>query len=120
MSIRDRLKDEISYQGLALKELADKAEISKRTLDSYVDSREIMPAADVAVRIATVLNVSVEYLVTGKNKNKNNDMEKYRPIRKIMDDFLLASDEVRNLVEGMLHSAAQAEQEKNQKSATIS
>lgn len=115
MSFKIRLKEEISYQDLLLKELADKANISKRTIESYVDSRGRMPAADVAVRIATILNISVEYLVTGKNKNKHDDMEKYRSIRKVMDDFLLVSDDVRNSVEVMLHSAAQAELEKNQK-----
>ena len=67
MSFKERLKEEISYQGLQLKEVALKANISKRTLDTYVDKRERMPAADVAVRLAKALDVSVEYLVTGKN-----------------------------------------------------
>lgn len=73
MSFRERLKEEIAYQGLQLKEVAAKADISKRTLDSYVDKRERIPAADVAVRLAKALNVTTEYLVTGDDgKNENN------------------------------------------------
>ena len=66
MSFKTRLREEILYQGLLLKELASKADVSKRTLETYVDARGRMPAADVAVRIAAALGVSVEYLVTGR------------------------------------------------------
>lgn len=73
MSFRERLKEEIAYQGLQLKEVAAKADISKRTLDTYVDKRERMPAADVAVKLAKALNVTAEYLVTGDDgKNENS------------------------------------------------
>jgi transcriptional regulator with XRE-family HTH domain len=65
MSFRERLKEEIAYQGLQLKEVAARANISKRTLDTYVDKRERMPAADVAVKLAKALHVTTEYLVTG-------------------------------------------------------
>ena len=67
MSFRNRLKTEITNKGFLLKEVADKAEIPKRTLDTYVDKRGIIPPADVAVRLAKIFDVSVEYLVTGKN-----------------------------------------------------
>lgn len=70
MTFRERLKEEIDYKGYTLSVLADKVSISKRTLDSYVDSRGIIPPADTAVRLAQVLGVSVEYLVTGKDKTQ--------------------------------------------------
>ena len=72
MSFRERLKEEIAYQGLQLKEVAARANISKRTLDTYVDKRERMPAADVAVKLAKALNVTTEYLVVGDD-GKNED-----------------------------------------------
>ncbi|MCI1210171.1 MAG: helix-turn-helix domain-containing protein [Treponema sp.] len=72
MSFRKRLKDEIAYQGLQLKEVAARANISKRTLDTYVDKRERMPAADVAVKLARALNVTTEYLVTGDDGKIEN------------------------------------------------
>ena len=66
MDFRSRLREEIEYSGMLYKEVAAKAGITKRTMDSYVGSQGSMPAADIAVRLAQVLGVSVEYLVTGK------------------------------------------------------
>ncbi|MCR5290984.1 MAG: helix-turn-helix domain-containing protein [Treponema sp.] len=59
------LKDELAFQNLTVKELAYKANISPRTLEGYLSTRSSIPPADVAVRIAKSLNVSVEYLITG-------------------------------------------------------
>ena len=66
MGFKDNLKSELSYQGMLVKELAALSGISKNTLDNYLNVREYMPSADVAVKIAHALGVSVEYLVTGK------------------------------------------------------
>lgn len=66
MSFRERLREQIAYLGLLDKEVAAQAGISKRTMDSYVGSESCMPSAEVAVRLAKVLGVSVEYLVTGE------------------------------------------------------
>ena len=66
MDFRDRLRDQIEYCGLLDKEVADRAGISKRAIDSYVGSRGCIPSADIAVKISKVLGTSVEYLVTGE------------------------------------------------------
>ena len=66
MDFRTRLREEIEYSGLLDKEVAAKANISKRAIDSYVGSQGCIPSADVAVRLAQVLNTTVEYLVTGE------------------------------------------------------
>lgn len=71
MDFRDRLREQIDFLGLLDKEVAARAGISKRAIDSYVGSRGCMPSADIAVRIAQVLGVSVEYLITGKNDVPN-------------------------------------------------
>ena len=71
MDFRDRLREQIDFLGLLDKEVAARAGISKRASDSYVGSRGCMPSADIAVRIAQVLGVSVEYLITGKNDVPN-------------------------------------------------
>ena len=68
MDFRGRLREEIEYSGMLYKEVAAKAGITKRTMDSYVGSNASMPSADIAVRLAKVLGVSVEYLVTGEKK----------------------------------------------------
>ena len=70
MGFRENLKTELSYQDIKVKELASKAGISKHTLDNYLNVREYMPSADVAVKIAGALGVSVEYLVTGEDIRK--------------------------------------------------
>lgn len=73
MDFRDRLREQIDFLGLLDKEVAARAGISKRAIDSYVGSRGCMPSADIAVRIAQVLGVSVEYLVTGKNNTQKKE-----------------------------------------------
>jgi len=88
MDFRSRLKDEISYQDIRLKELAEKAGLSLRPLETYVRTTGSMPAVDVAVRIAQVLGVSVEYLVTGNvsnNIDKDFIPEKYVQFRKLLE-----------------------------------
>ena len=77
MTFRERLREQIEYCGLLDKEVAARAGITKRAIDSYVGSEACMPSAEVAVRLAKVLGVSVEYLVTGcedeKPDTKSND-----------------------------------------------
>ena len=74
MDFRDRLREQIDFLGLLDKEVAARAGISERAIDSYVGSRGCMPSADIAVRIAQVLGVSVEYLITGKNDVPNETL----------------------------------------------
>ena len=66
-SFQKNLRAELDYQGLTVKELAAKTNISKHTLDCYLKTKASMPPADAAVKIARALHVSVEYLVTGQN-----------------------------------------------------
>jgi len=65
MGFKENLKAELIYSGMFVKELAAKAGLKKHTIDNYLSVRGRMPAADVAVRIADVLGVSVEYLING-------------------------------------------------------
>ncbi len=53
------------YRGIPRKELAYKAQFSVNCISTGI-ARNSMPFADVACRIAKVLGVSVEYLVTGE------------------------------------------------------
>jgi transcriptional regulator with XRE-family HTH domain len=67
VSFGKNLKQELSYNGMLVKELAAAAGVHKRALDTYLLSENAsIPPADTAVRIAQVLGVSVEYLVTGE------------------------------------------------------
>lgn len=77
MKFRERLREELNFQDMTVKELAAKTGIKKRTLDMYLGSRESMPPVDVAIKIAQVLNVSAEYLVMGEDSSISVECKKY-------------------------------------------
>ena len=79
MSFRENLKNELTYTGMLVKELAAKTGLKKHTIDTYLSVRGRMPAADVAVRIASALDVSVEYLITGKETAANKNSVPFSP-----------------------------------------
>lgn len=68
-SFKDRLTDELNYQGISNKEFANQVGISIGTLGMYL-YRGSIPAADIAVKMAQVLNTTAEYLVLGTANNK--------------------------------------------------
>jgi len=67
---KTNLRAELDYLGLTVKELSKKTGIPKGTLDCYLGVRTSIPPADIAVKIAAALGVTVEYLVTGRNLKK--------------------------------------------------
>ena len=73
-NFKTNLRAELDYKGITVKELSAKTSIPKGTLDCYLGVRASMPPADLAVRIATALEVTVEYLVTGQEKNKQDKL----------------------------------------------
>lgn len=104
MGFKENLRDEISYQGLMIKEVAQKAGIKPGSLSNYLKENSSIPSADVAVKIANALNVSVEYLVTGKESSQKNKInEKIFPLIKrlnrLSDDDLAFFEEVLNRLE---------------------
>lgn len=62
---KETLRSELDFQDIKVKELSARTGISRRTLEGYLSARGSIPPADVAVRIARALGVTVEYLVTG-------------------------------------------------------
>lgn len=69
LNFKERLTDELNYRGLSNKEFAQKVGISLNTLGMYL-YRGSIPAADVAVKMAQVLNTTAEYLILGTENNK--------------------------------------------------
>jgi transcriptional regulator with XRE-family HTH domain len=67
MGFGENLKQELVYNGMLKKELAAKSGVQPRAIDTYVRTKASIPSADVAVRIAKALGVTVEYLVTGED-----------------------------------------------------
>ena len=108
---RDNLKEQIEYKGMIIKELAAKTGISKRTIDTYVDSRAVIPNAEIAVKLAEALDTSVEYLVKGSESKRTLDIPKkerkdYDKYKKIMTDLDSIPQEYLPLIEAMIHAAA--------------
>ena len=63
---RENLRNELDFQDKKVKELSEKSGISKSTLECYLRTQSVEPSAENAVKIARALQVSVEYLITGR------------------------------------------------------
>jgi len=110
--LAQRLRSEIEYIGLNRKEFAAKAGIKKRALDAYLGAQQSMPPADAAVKIASVLGVSVEYLVTGKEYQKSIDVSAYLQFRDILDDLAVLPDEILGTLKTVIKAFAENERKK--------
>jgi transcriptional regulator with XRE-family HTH domain len=74
VDFKSNLRSELDYLGLTVKELSVKTGIAKGTLDCYLGARASMPPADIAVKIANALGVTVEYLVAGHENEKSDKL----------------------------------------------
>ena len=105
MAFKDRLREEIEYKGLLVKEVSAAAGISNNTFLSYIDARGTLPNVETAVKIAKVLGVSVEYLVTGEagrdHEDRNSDMQKITQDLTLLDRRQLA------MLRQMIHALVQ-------------
>ncbi len=110
-SFRENLRNELDFQGLTVKELSAKTGIVKGTLDNYLGIRASIPPADIAVKIADALNVSVEFLVTGKErKNFNNQPSVLvtEEEKTILTDLNSIPQNIQKTLKTLLHQAAES------------
>ena len=102
MGFKENLKDEIAYQGLLIKEVAVKAGLKPNTLSNYLRKNSSIPSADIAVKIAQALNVSVEYLVTGEELEQLQNAQQTKrysgEIRQIADEIEKMNPKEKNLI----------------------
>lgn len=101
MSFRERLREEIDFKGMLMKEVAMAAGISKSTFLSYIDARGVLPNVETAVKIAETLGVSVEYLVTGREIDRPPRLNE---IQNIIDDLLALDKEKVAMLRKMIHA----------------
>lgn len=83
--------DELEYQGKTRKWLAAEAKFDVSTIGSGL-KRNGLPLVDLALRIASALEVPVEYLVTGKNPPfkkdpVTEDLHKYHKYAKTIENL---------------------------------
>jgi len=71
-NFRENLRSELNFQGITVKELSARTGIPIATLDCYLGTRATVPSVDAALKIAGVLQVSVEYLVIGEDSGMKN------------------------------------------------
>lgn len=102
MSFRDRLREEIEDRGFLIKEISGKVGISNSTFLSYIDARGVLPNIETGVKIAKVLGVSVEYLVTGGDEVI--DRQKRTDIQDIVRDLYSLNQTQIEIIKKMVHS----------------
>ena len=84
-AIYDRIKALCKDKAVSQKDLCESCGINPQSHKGRV-TRKILPDASEAVKIATFLNTSVEYLVTGEEKNIYK--EKYDKLLEKVDSFI--------------------------------
>jgi transcriptional regulator with XRE-family HTH domain len=113
-----RLRSEIEYFGLNQKEFAARVGVKKRALDAYLGVQQSIPPADIAVKIASNLGLSVEYLVTGKEYRQSIDISKYLRFKDVLDDLSILPEEILEPIKSMIKAAANNEGKKKSGSGT--
>ena len=71
------VKKLIKQQNMTQRGLSAAIGLSERTIEQWI-LRDCIPAADIAVKIADKLNVSVEFLVTGEKTKPEIILEKWQ------------------------------------------
>lgn len=96
-------------RGFSRKELAYLANFSITSLSTGI-IRNSVPAADVAVRLAKALGVSVEYLVNGTNTKENQQVaitaekiQRYNKHKEFLNDLDALPDEIQSSIKSMVH-----------------
>lgn len=99
-----RVDDELDYLGINRTYLANKCGFSLTNIGQGIKLGST-PSADTAVKIAKVLNVSVEYLVTGENpslKNEGVDIKKYREYSSLISQLDSLPENQKELVKSIV------------------
>lgn len=121
MSFNDNLKEELEYKGMLVKELAHKTGIPKKTIDKYMLKNGTMPPADKAVKIARILGVTTEYLVSGRKKINAKTAERvFSPeLLSIINSVEPLSRENRKIVQGTVTELVRLLQHSSQNEPVI-
>lgn len=104
-TFRENLREELDYQDMTVKELSAATSIPKPTLDCYLSARQVIPPADIAVKIAGALNVSVEYLVTGKKET--GFMPAQQDEKSLLNDLNSIPGNIKEILRTLIHQTAQ-------------
>lgn len=96
MNILERIKELCSYKGLSITELEKLSNIARGTIGKWDKS---IPGADKLQKVAKALGTTMEYLLTGKDKESNGKTlilareansltdEQFEVVKNIIDEF---------------------------------
>ncbi len=107
-TFRENLREELNYQDMTVKELSAATNVPKPTLDCYLSARQVIPPADIAVKIAKALNVSVEYLVTGTESKNSQTPSSYSEEKEIIKDLDSIPSNIKEGFRNLLHQTAKS------------
>lgn len=99
-----RVDEELDFLGISRTYLANKCEFSLTNIGQGIKLGST-PSADTAVKIARVLNVSVEYLVTGENsslKKEGVDIKKYKEYASLISQLDSLPENQKELVKSII------------------
>lgn len=99
-----RVDEELDFIGKNRTYLANKCGFSLANIGKGIKLGST-PSADTAVKIAKVLNVSVEYLVTGQDKafkNEGLDLKKYREYSTLISQLDSLPQNQKDLVKSII------------------
>ncbi len=80
MAFWDNVAVELDFLGMTNKALAEQAGIAASNIGKGIQNGS-SPSADTAVKIARILGVSVEYLVSGADSAQNPESQQFSALR---------------------------------------
>ena len=104
MEFWETVENELKFQGKTKKELSANTGINLQSLHKSFERNSELSAAN-AVKIAKVLGVSVEYLVTGQDsslKRENLDLHRYREYSSLISQLDSLPENQKELVESII------------------
>lgn len=107
-SFWERVDSELEYRGLNRKSLAQEVGFNLGNIGKGIQLGS-SPSADTAVKIAKVLGVSVEYLVTGHDSQfskEHIDFKKYREYESVINTLDSLPESHKNIVLSVLNQLA--------------
>lgn len=107
-TFKENLKVLLEYNDMTIKELAYQTGISHRSIENYLNSRESIPPADYACKIAKTLNTTVEDLLS--ENGINLDRSKYpRELLSIIKIFPNLNTADQKLISALVQSLSKKE-----------
>ena len=79
MSVKEDLKEAMYCKNLTAVEVAALTDINSGTISSYLKTKNSMPPVDKALKLAKVLDVSVDFLVNGFESKTESSIQQKSP-----------------------------------------